>query len=183
MRITFKNFVFAADAEKRLVLEWRNSARVRTRMIDQSVIPLDGHMRWMDGLRGRNDCAYYLVYDDEAPAGVVDFTSIDRDKGEAHWGFYLASGNRPGFGVIGCLALDHCFGTLGFSVLRSQVLRSNLKSRDWHLRLSFTEERQADGRDLPFRFRLEKEVWLVGRDAIKRELFKRHEPDDVIWIS
>lgn len=163
-------------------MEWRNSRRVRMRMIDQSIIQIDDHIRWMSGLRERDDCVYYLVYDDADPIGVLDFTSIDSTKCEAYWGFYLTRGNRPGFGVIGCLALDRYFEVLGFSTLLSQVLRSNLGSYEWHIRLLFSEERHAGGQDLPHLFRLEKSVWLTGRDPVKEASLRRYNPENVIWI-
>lgn len=181
MRIIFKNFTSITTEEKHLVLGWRNSDRVRLCMLNQSVIPLADHMRWLSSLPGDERNIYFLVYDDEEPIGVLDFTSIDRAKREAFWGFYLTRGSRPGFGVIGSLALNWYFESLDFAVLHSRVIPSNAGSCNWHEKLFFIRENGADTGGDAAKFILGKAVWLAGRAKIESEMFARYKPENVVW--
>jgi UDP-4-amino-4,6-dideoxy-N-acetyl-beta-L-altrosamine N-acetyltransferase len=177
----FKSFLRISEAETLFVLKMRNSERVRTRMLNSNVITLDEHMRWIASLGKNSDCSYFLVCDNGVPIGVVDFTSINWERKEAFWGFYLIKGNRPGFGAVGFLALDHCFDAWDFSLLRSYVLKSNPRSCDWHVKLLFSREAAAEGQDHPYRFALARSDWIAGRDAIRETMFAKCVPAEVVW--
>lgn len=85
----FKNFVCLTDEEKRMVLEWRNSPEIRKWMINSGEISLENHLAFIDGLRTRSDCYYWLVYKpDGVPIGVFDITKIDRGNNLTECGDY-----------------------------------------------------------------------------------------------
>ncbi|MDL2259833.1 UDP-4-amino-4,6-dideoxy-N-acetyl-beta-L-altrosamine N-acetyltransferase [Deltaproteobacteria bacterium OttesenSCG-928-K17] len=180
MHLTFKNFILTSLDERKKILEWRNSERVRQYMIDQSVIAENDHLVWVKKLTERNDLAYYLVYDDQEPIGVIDFTAIDRQTKEAQWGFYLKQNSRPGFGVIGFCALEHYFESWRFHKLNSLVSSINAGSLNWHRRMLFKNA----GREKNFNaLVLTEEAWREGKDAMKDEFFIKYKPERVEWLN
>jgi hypothetical protein len=151
-------------------------------MINQDVIGFDAHLRWMDTLAQRDDCRYFLVHDDETPIGVLDFTSLDREKKTAEWGFYLARGNRPGFGVVGFLALACYFDVWQFAELHSLVLPSNEKSYDWHRRLLFSASPESGAPETAIsRLVLRREVWGDKSQKLRERLFSKYPGCRAIW--
>lgn len=187
MTITFKNFTKINEAEKRQVLQWRNADRVRLCMVNQHVISLENHLEWIDNLSKRDDCLYALVYDEFEPIGVTDLTDIDRTTRQATWGFYLAPGNRPGFGVVGFLWMENFFEVMDFDVLLGQSLADNHKSYHFHKNKFYFEECEAvvttsghNGQE-SFFFFMTQARWLSLKEELRPVLFKSFEPSQVKW--
>lgn len=86
----FKNFVCLTDAEKRMVLDWRNTDSVRKMMCSKEIIPLASHLAYIESLKTRTDCYYWLVYDPAGiEVGVLDLLHVDVEKDEGEIGYYL----------------------------------------------------------------------------------------------
>lgn len=85
----FKNFVRLTEEEKRMVLDWRNSPEIRKWMLNSGEISLENHLKFIEGLKNRIDCYYWLVYKpDGDPIGVFDITNVDREKNLTECGDY-----------------------------------------------------------------------------------------------
>ena len=95
----FKNFVTLTLEEKLMILEWRNHEKVRSVMVNKEIIQKDDHLRFIDILKDRNDCFYWLVLDfDNNPLGVLDIIHVDAVKDVGEIGFYL-NPNKTGSGL------------------------------------------------------------------------------------
>lgn len=132
MNLLFKNFTQISDEESALVLQMRNSDAVRLKMYNQDIIFGDDHKKWMQSLAEKSDCRYFLVYADDKPIGVVDFTSITRDSCE--WGYYLSPNMQlSGFGVLlEYYAIKYAFEKLTVTQLYCAVLDSNKNVYNTH---------------------------------------------------
>lgn len=86
----FKNFVCLNEEEKKMILAWRNHEKVRSVMVNKDIISYEDHLKFIDSLKNREDCCYWLVIDPVgANVGVLDVVHIDRDKDVGEIGFYL----------------------------------------------------------------------------------------------
>ena len=85
----FKNFTILSDDEKRMVLEWRNSADIRKWMLKTDIISYDDHCAFINSLSSRTDKYYWLVFTPEgSPIGVFDIVNVDYENNIAETGDY-----------------------------------------------------------------------------------------------
>jgi UDP-4-amino-4,6-dideoxy-N-acetyl-beta-L-altrosamine N-acetyltransferase len=128
------------DADRALVLAWRNHESVRAFMYTQHEISSQEHARWFE--RCCNDPGrHLLVYEEQGtPCGFVNFTVSD-DSRNAVWGFYAAPHAPKGAGRrMGQTALGYAFGPSGFHKISGEALAHNEKSIRFHLSLGFHQE-------------------------------------------
>lgn len=86
----FKNFVTLSREEKLMVLEWRNSESIRKVMVNKGIIAECDHFRFIEGLKERDDCYYWLVMNKTGePAGVLDILHVDNEKDVGELGYYM----------------------------------------------------------------------------------------------
>jgi UDP-4-amino-4,6-dideoxy-N-acetyl-beta-L-altrosamine N-acetyltransferase len=125
-----------------LVLEWRNSDRVRANMYSDHVIAMDEHVAWFDGLQRKKKTIVQIFEHFSKPLGVVNITDIDKKNEKCSWGFYLGDVSAPrGFSsIMGFLSLEYIFEVLKMRKLCGEVLAFNAKSVHYHERLGFTVE-------------------------------------------
>lgn len=124
-----------------MVLEWRNSYRIRSNMYNDKMITIDEHINWFMQLDNQKEV--YLVFEiEECPVGLVYFKEINWCKSSSYWGFYLGETGLPlGSGlVMGYLGIDYAFDELGLKKLCGEVLSFNQASIKFHLRFGFVEE-------------------------------------------
>ncbi len=126
----FKNFMNLTEQETIMVLEWRNSEGIRKWMTNTETIPLENHLKFVDSLSNRDDLYYWLVYKDNNPLGVVDISSINRDKDSSETGYYLNpdyldSGAGFEFFYYFKLFIHH---SLSISKTRGLMLKGNTNS-------------------------------------------------------
>ena len=73
-----------------MILKWRNHEKVRNMMVNKEIIPLESHLRFIESLKDRDDCFYWLVTDSNGDyVGVLDIIHVDYDKDLGEIGFYL----------------------------------------------------------------------------------------------
>lgn len=86
----FKNFVILTKEEKLMVLGWRNHEKVRSMMVNKDLIAEEDHFRFIESLKNRDDCYYWLVI---SPAGgyigVLDILHVDMKNDTGEIGYYL----------------------------------------------------------------------------------------------
>lgn len=86
----FKNFVCLTDEEKQMILNWRNHEKVRNMMVNKDVISLEDHLLFIEGLKNRDDCYYWLVSDPSGiNVGVLDVIHINSKEDIGEIGYYL----------------------------------------------------------------------------------------------
>jgi len=78
----------ATDSDVEMIRRWRNHPRVRRASIFTAEITPDGHREWWS--RATTDPgSQVLIFEDDAPRGVVTFKDHDPVLRSAEWGFFL----------------------------------------------------------------------------------------------
>ncbi|GEK33621.1 UDP-4-amino-4,6-dideoxy-N-acetyl-beta-L-altrosamine N-acetyltransferase [Kurthia sibirica] len=127
---------------KDLVLEWRNSERIRTMMLNQKLIEKEQHEQWFNSLfLNKNILVYIFKYNNE-PMGVVTFTKLNYSGDVWEWGFYIGESEAPkGMGtLLGYTAIELLFYELKKDKVVAEVLHYNLISLSFHEKLGFQKE-------------------------------------------
>ncbi len=146
----------ATDADRDIVLPWRNHPEVRAASLTRHVIGAEEHAEWWSRALA-DPTREVLVYErGGVPAGIVTFFDIDRAARSAWWGFYLDVTGLEDRGELLLAwieverdAIRHAFGELDLAVIVGEVLASNLAVRGLHKRHRFREtaayDRHVDG--------------------------------------
>lgn len=125
-----------------LVLEWRNSDRIRAIMFTDQTISREDHYAWFDRLQQNPSASVRLFEAFSQPAGLMNITVRDSANGVAYWGFYLGRADLPkGTGTeMGLLALRFAFEKLNVRKLCGEVIAMNEASLRFHDKLGFVQE-------------------------------------------
>ncbi|WP_051799443.1 GNAT family N-acetyltransferase [Catenuloplanes japonicus] len=143
----------AQDADRDMILGWRNHAAVRQASFTTHVIAVDEHAAWWSRVAADDARQVRIACDGETPVGVVIFTERD---GGADWSFYLdvdgLEARRallPTWIATEVATLDHAFGPAGYTELRGEALARNSAVVRLHERFGFTVtgeyQREVDG--------------------------------------
>ena len=163
---SFKDFTTLTLDEKKMVLEWRNAESVRKWMYNKQVIDLENHLRFIDGLKERDDCYYWLVSDTNGEGiGAFYVSNIDRENDRAELGLYL----KPDSEMIGFFFVRQCyyfyFYILDFNNLYCSVDQNNKSALliDTFFGCDFLEKKTIEGNQ-----------YLVSTNLTKDSFEKRY---------
>jgi UDP-4-amino-4,6-dideoxy-N-acetyl-beta-L-altrosamine N-acetyltransferase len=125
-----------------IILEWRNSERIRKYMFTDQVITKEQHLSWFENLKHDPKLKYLIFEYMGQPSGVVNFSNIDYRNHKCNWGIYLGKEDLPeGTGAImGRLAIKYAFESLNIRKLCGEILAYNERSIKFHQKLGFIEE-------------------------------------------
>lgn len=166
-----------------LVLTWRNAQHVRANSLNDEVIKLDDHLRFVDGLKGRNDRNFFIVHIQGTPVAVLN---VNVNDGVASWGCYLGGGEdrtvRPGvfpilIGVAGIFAFD----VLSCQELHSDVLHTNPspQTMNAYLGIPLSERRvetRPSGEEIPIVcYAITEAIWPTVLSKINKVLTKQQQ--------
>ena len=164
-----------------LVLEWRNSDRIRAVMYTDQYISLDEHYQWYKKVAANDQCCYFIFTIKGVAYGLVNFTSIDKKNNKCMFGFYLGREDAPkGSGsIMEFLALDYAFLKINARKLSCEVLSFNAPPISLHKKFGFHEEGclkqhiiKNDAYHDIVQLALFKEQWLEHRKFMTEKLFK-----------
>lgn len=82
-----KNYTLLSENEKKIALDFRNNNRKW--MINNNLIDLKEHSKWIETLKTDQNTIYFLVFKDNIPFMSIDFHNINKVKKEAYWGYFL----------------------------------------------------------------------------------------------
>ena len=146
----------ARDANRDVVLRWRNHPDVRAVSLTQHEITPQEHTAWWERTLV-DPSSRVLIYERrDVPSGVVTFFDLDETTATGWWGYYL---DAVGLGASGQLlmawieiqreAIRYAFDELGLTTLQGEVFASNEAVRQLNRRHRFTEletyQRDVDG--------------------------------------
>lgn len=86
---SYKNFIALSEEEKKLVWNWRNEESIRRFMYNKDIIPFENHLKFLAGLKERDDIYYWLIEKNDQILGVVNLTSVDFQESRAELGYYM----------------------------------------------------------------------------------------------
>lgn len=167
------------DKELEIVLEWRNSDRVRNFMYNNQIISLEEHKKWFRKISQSDSDQYYTFVFNDKPVGLVYFNDIDKKNKHCFWGFYIGDTNVPkGSGTaMGYLGLNIAFENLDMNKIYGEVLSINERSIIFHEKLGFIREghfrkhilRENNYLDV-YRYGLLKDEWVRKKIEILKFL-------------
>jgi UDP-4-amino-4,6-dideoxy-N-acetyl-beta-L-altrosamine N-acetyltransferase len=127
------------ERDLELVLEWRNSERVRSKMFESQLIPRENHWKWFASLQGSQSNYAWIFEYQEVEAGVVTLKRVDEKEDKWIWGCYL--GDRklvPKAGTImGFMALEQFFDKMGLRLIIGEAVAANTHSLEFNKRIGF----------------------------------------------
>lgn len=118
-------------ADRKLLLDWRNSPEVSRWMYTDHIISVSEHDQWFERMLADPSVIYWKIMTDGRPIGAVFLASIDASSESCEWGIYLADVDARGRGVAqgACLlSLQHAFYKLRLSVVRCEAIRENIRA-------------------------------------------------------
>ena len=145
----FKNFITLTYEEKLMILEWRNHDKVRSVMVNNDIISVHDHLRFIDSLKERRDCYYWLVIDPkDNNVGVLDIIHIDEKEDIGELGFYLnPSEIGSGFWfVIECDFFVFSTIKLGNNLVTVDINNKDVLMLNTYLGSKFEGVKEIDGR-------------------------------------
>ena len=171
------------ESDLDLVLQWRNSDRVRRASYTDHIISRDEHLAWFERVRQDVRSAPFVFECETKPVGVVNLTDIDTDGGRCAWGFYVGAEDAPrGVGsAMGFCALEYAFENMGLHRVVGEALADNEASVRYHRRLGFVQEgRFVDHvlKDGEYRDVISFAILEPGWRRIKGELSRRFFESD-----
>lgn len=161
-----------------MVLNWRNSERIRRNMLSDHLISWEEHQGWFAGLDQSRRIG--LIFElNQRPVGLVNISGLDEINQKCTWGFYLGEEGLPaGTGLLmGYHGLEYIFAILQIRKLSSQALAFNHRSIRYHQKLGFKEEgllvaecRKNDHYEDVVLFALFNQQWQVRKQELARML-------------
>ena len=163
-----------------IVLEWRNSERIRKNMYTEHIISLEEHQEWYSRLQKADDKISLIFEYKNQPIGLVSFTEIDNYNSTAFWGFYIGQATTlKGMGrIMGILGIEYAFQQIKICKLCGEAIAFNIGSINFHSKLGFKEEgefgkkifKNGQYQDI-IRFTLFQEEWAIIGSSIKESVF------------
>lgn len=122
-----------------LVLQWRNSARIRQNMIQDQLISWEEHCAWFENLQHRSDREVLLFSIADKKVGIVSFVDINVEHKHCSWGFYIGEEAAPkGAGMLMVYhALNYIFAKNDLHKIKAEVLDCNKASLEFHKKLGY----------------------------------------------
>ncbi|MBR1617023.1 hypothetical protein IJ670_02620 [bacterium] len=177
--IKFKNFTKISEEEKRLVLEWRNSDRVRQKMANTEIISLENHLKFVESLKTRKDCRYYLFCVDDVPVGVYDIVDIKEDGSGGVGGSYIGDTNYLGYGLLISFIINDKFFKHSKTNTKFYVMKNNKRTFLMHKNIFGAEIDSEDEKQ--WNLFITPESWNKRRDYLLETIYKPLNISDVIW--
>src|SRR5260370_16151304 len=72
-----------------LIIQWRTSQRIRQAMLNDRPIAPEEHAKWLARVLHDDSVRYRVLFLDQVPVGLVNFTGISPQQERCNWGFYL----------------------------------------------------------------------------------------------
>ena len=185
--VKFKNFINLTEEEKLLVLEWHNSDRVRLKMTNQDIIPLENHLRFIESLKTRTNCKYWLFMIDDVPVGVYDIVDIKPDGTGGVGGSYIGDVSYLGYGLL--LVYLTIVKSFDSNSLNSKeeivkenctyVMKNNPRTYKMHKKVFGAKDFCED--DEKWYIYWDKEGWDSVKDNLKETIYDPLNITEVIW--
>ena len=136
------------EKDLRAILEWRNRDAARVWFKSSDRISLANHQAWFAQYSEKDDDFFFMVEASGAPVGQCAIYNIDRARGSAEIGRFLAAPARSGKGYItrSCRQLiNFALQNLNLNYLFLELFERNARAADIYRRCGFVEERRNDG--------------------------------------
>jgi len=170
-----------SDKDIPLVLEWRNSERVRANMYTDHLISIDEHQKWFSRAKDDVKSRFFIFEHKGTPVGVVNIVQIDDSNKKCYWGFYLGEAEAPKTSgpAMEFLALEYMFDTLEMRRVCCEVFVFNEPVIKLHKKFGFVEEGVFVGHTLKnnkyedvVSMAIFRDAWDLSRLKLERVCFR-----------
>lgn len=136
------NFINLNESIKEEILKWRNHDTIRNWMLNDSIINITEHLRFIKNLKKDMHNTYYCVYKDNFNIGVIYFSKINYNSKNAYLGLYSNPFiNLKGRGKILLESLEYIFFEVAkFHTLKLEVLENNEIAINLYKKFNYIEE-------------------------------------------
>ncbi len=131
------NFITLCEDEKRMVLKWRNSWRVRKWMFNGEPITENEHFSFIERLKKDNRNFYWMAEINAEPSGVVSFQGMDRRKKVSYVGIYSVKKGSGRFIMQSLLDLWNDIKSI--KTLQVELMSTNRRAHEFFKSLGFQE--------------------------------------------
>lgn len=137
MWVQLLDFTTLDKEQLTMVLAWRNHSDIRRWMLSDDEISLENHLHFVESLKNRADKRYFLVQQEDAYIGVIDFTDITQTSAEI--GIYANPKMRGVGNALMNALIEYGFSTLGVEILIASVFTDNERAKHLYEKFDFTE--------------------------------------------
>lgn len=118
------------ESDLKMVLDWRNSGRIRNVMVNTIQITFEEHLAWYNHKKNERPCRYFIFYHKARPIGYIGYN--DFVAGEScDPGMYIGEMDdvpaNAGFAVF-YFSTEYAFEYLNMKYIHSLVSSDNKKS-------------------------------------------------------
>lgn len=175
LEINFTNFKSLTNSEKELILSWRNSDRIRFKMLNNDIITLEQHLAWIDKLKEKDDSLYYLFKVNNIPVGSFSYTNIDNFLKTCEPGSYIGNIDYKGYGILlNYLGFKHAFEELGFKDIDITVLKINKRVSQMHRTIFYAKDASKQSETEDF-LALDSNTWFMHKTDIENTITKFYD--------
>ena len=169
---SFINILETDEIIREKVRRWRNKEEIRKCMLDQNIISPQEHARWLDGLSRSADNKFWVVFWEDVPVGAAYLQNVDHQKATTEWGFYIGEEAYKARGLgqqILFNLLEEVFDRMGFEILLTKVLSSNVGAIHLYKKFYFNEKDRFFSKDQREVVILEftKSAWARTKEELK----------------
>lgn len=130
MRLIIGDYILRPICEEDLstVLRWRNSDRIRSKMLQQHIITWDEHIRWFKRLKKNKTPMNFILEYKYKPIGYAGFSYYDDEKKSCYSGKYIGEVDDVPVDagiVLGYLMDVYMYDILKVETTVGSTLRSN----------------------------------------------------------
>lgn len=133
----FVNFSQLNNMDVNRIRVWRNDISIRKFMYNSNIISEEEHLNFIQSLATRKDKAYWLVYLNDCPLGVVGIVDINYEKKCGEIGYYLLPDEQEsGKGLDFLFSIyNFMFNSIGCSYLvgRTEIHNINALALNYYL--------------------------------------------------
>lgn len=142
---TFLDFIEMDEGMSRKVWACRNHPEIRKWMVNQEMIPLENHIKFINGLKNNGNSRYYAVVQDRNFVGSVNI-HIERE-GTAERGIYIHP-EYWGKGLAKKICKDfysYLRRNEGINTINTKVLKDNVGSNALEYSLGASKSYEDEG--------------------------------------
>lgn len=134
-KIILKDYTLLNNQEQNMLLDLRNESYVRQNSLDDSIIPLENHLRWVESLKSSEDKHYFAVFSQDELVGAINVFDI---KSQMKWGvFFKEEASLMFKTLVPIYFLEHVLRTYDVDYLYLQALKTNENAISFDKNLGF----------------------------------------------
>ncbi len=164
------------ERDLRLLLEWRNSERIHSKMLTDHKITWEEHCAWFQHIKSERIKRNFIFEYKEKPIGYLGYTEFDMAEKRCSPGAYLGTDNVPmdaGL-MLFYTVIEYAFEKLGMESLETSVFNNNKKvikmDKLFGYRIISKYECEKNGTlEKTVRMRLTRKDWILNKGKFGME--------------